>query len=451
VANQFVDKEGKVNSLHKPVSRKRQIIAAVIGNTLEWYDFIVYGFMTSIISKLFFPADGNEFISLLMATATFGVGFFMRPVGGVLLGIYADRKGRKAAMQLIMAIMALVSLLIACAPPYAAIGIAAPVLIVIARLLQGFATGGEYASATAFLVETAPPAQRGLYGSWQLVGQMLAILGGAGMGALITHNLDQGQLESWGWRLPFLLGLLIAPVGLWIRRYMDETEAFVAASPEEASDGSLGGQLQRNHRHILLTIGLTIPGTAAFYVLLVNMPAYVHRQFGLPLDQAFAIQMLAVAWMTLLIPLSGALSDRIGRRPLLLWPYFGLLLLVYPGFSWLAAAPSIERLLVVQLLFCTMLGLSYGPAPTAMSELFPVKVRSTGVSIGYNLAVMIFGGFAPFIVTWLAGSTGSPIAPVYYLLLSTALGVLACYFLPRGRAVTGDDALPAIPLGQPPH
>ncbi|WP_374557178.1 MFS transporter [Aquitalea pelogenes] len=440
-----------MNSTHKPVSRKRQILAAVIGNTLEWYDFIVYGFMTSIISKLFFPADGNEFISLLMATATFGVGFFMRPVGGVLLGIYADRKGRKAAMQLIMAIMALVSLLIACAPPYAAIGIAAPFLIVLARLLQGFATGGEYASATAFLVEAAPPHQRGLYGSWQLVGQMLAILGGAGMGALITHNLDQGQLENWGWRLPFVVGLLIAPVGLWIRRYMDETEAFVDAAQAEVSDEapSMPAALQQNRRQILLTIGLTIPGTAAFYVLLVNMPAYVHRQFGLPLDQVFSIQMLVVAWMTLLIPLSGALSDRIGRRPLLLWPYVGLLLAVYPGFAWLAAAPGIERLLMVQLLFCTLLGLSFGPAPTAVSELFPVKVRSTGVSIGYNLAVMLFGGFAPFIVTWLSGATGSPIAPVYYLLFSTALGVVACYYLPKAEA--GTQPRPdAIPVGQHP-
>lgn len=440
-----------MNSTHKPVSRKRQILAAVIGNTLEWYDFIVYGFMTSIISKLFFPADGNEFISLLMATATFGVGFFMRPVGGVLLGIYADRKGRKAAMQLIMAIMALVSLLIACAPPYAAIGVAAPMLIVLARLLQGFATGGEYASATAFLVEAAPPHQRGLYGSWQLVGQMLAILGGAGMGALITHNLDQGQLENWGWRLPFVVGLLIAPVGLWIRRYMDETEAFVDASQADAKTeaSSMPAALQQNRRQILLTIGLTIPGTAAFYVLLVNMPAYAHRQFGLPLDQVFSIQMLVVAWMTVLIPLSGALSDRIGRRPLLLWPYVGLLLAVYPGFAWLAAAPGIERLLLVQLLFCTLLGLSFGPAPTAVSELFPVRVRSTGVSIGYNLAVMLFGGFAPFIVTWLSGSTGSPIAPVYYLLFSTALGVVACYFLPRGEA--GTRSRPdGIPAGQHP-
>jgi len=425
-----------MTQLMQPISRQRQIVAAIIGNTLEWYDFIVYGFMTGIISRLFFPADGNEFVSLLMTTATFGVGFFMRPVGGVLLGIYADHKGRKAAMQLIMAIMALVSLLIACAPPYAAIGVAAPVLIVFARLLQGFATGGEYASSTAFLIEVAPAHRRGLYGSWQLVGQMLAILGGAGMGALITHHLDQGQLESWGWRLPFLVGLLIAPVGWWIRRYMDESEAFVQTRQETAQEDDLGGRLQQNRRNILLTIGLTIPGTSAFYVLLINMPGYVHRQFGLPQDQAFAIQMLAVGWMAILIPLSGAWSDRIGRRPLLLWPYFAFLLLAYPGFAWLADAPSIGRLLVVQLVFCTLMGLAYGPAPTAVSELFPARMRSTGVSIGYNLAVMIFGGFAPFIVTWLGGASGSPIAPVYYLLLSTALGVVACYFLPAGRPAT---------------
>ena len=200
------------------VSRTRQVVAAVIGNALEWYDFIVYGFLASIIARQFFPSE-DEYASLLMALATFGVGFFMRPVGGILLGIYADRKGRKAAMQLIIRLMTVSIALIAFAPNYAAIGMGAPLLIVVARMLQGFATGGEYASATAFLVESAPAHRKGLYGSWQLVGQCLAVFGGAAMVALVTHFFSPETLDLWGWRLPFVLGLLIGPVGLWIRRH----------------------------------------------------------------------------------------------------------------------------------------------------------------------------------------------------------------------------------------
>jgi MFS family permease len=220
----------------RAVSRNHQVAAAVIGNALEWYDFIVYGFLSSLIARLFFPAE-SAYASLLMALATFGVGFFMRPVGGVLLGMYADRKGRKAAMQLIIALMTLAIALIAFAPDYAAIGVGAPALIVVARMLQGFATGGEYASATAFLVESAPANRRGLYGAWQLFGQCLAVFAGAGMGALVTHNLSPEALDAWGWRVPFLLGLLIGPVGLWMRRHMEETEDFVRASSQEKPVG----------------------------------------------------------------------------------------------------------------------------------------------------------------------------------------------------------------------
>ena len=191
--------------------RTRQIIAAVIGNALEWYDFVVYGFFTVIISRLFFPAQ-SEYASLLLTMATFGVGFFMRPVGGIGLGVYADRRGRKAALQLIIGLMTLSMAIIACAPPYAAIGIAAPLLVVLARLLQGFATGGEFASATAFLVESAPAPRRGFYGSLQMVGQSVAALGGAIAGALVTYTLTPAQIDSWGWRLPFLFGLIIGPV-----------------------------------------------------------------------------------------------------------------------------------------------------------------------------------------------------------------------------------------------
>lgn len=403
-------------------SRSRQVTAAVIGNALEWYDFIVYGFLSSIIARLFFPA-GDEYASLLMALATFGVGFFMRPVGGVLLGLYADRKGRKAAMQLIILLMTLSIAMIAFAPDYAAIGIGAPLLIVIARLLQGFATGGEYASATAFLVECAPANRRGLYGAWQLFGQCLAVFAGAGMGALVTHNLSPEALDSWGWRLPFILGLLIGPVGLWIRRYMEESEDFLAAQQSAEPGQGLFAVIRGNLRAVLATMASTINGTVAFYVVLVNMPTFAHKQFGLALDQVFIVQMLAVGLMTLVIPLAGLLSDRLGRRPVLFAGMLGFFLLVYPLYGWVAAAPSVERLLIMQLLLCSCMGLFFGPTPTAMAEQFPTKVRSTGLAVAYNIAVMLFGGFAPFIVTWLTQTTGTPVAPAYYVLFASLIGL----------------------------
>lgn len=403
-------------------SRSRQVTAAVIGNALEWYDFIVYGFLSSIIARLFFPA-GDEHASLLMALATFGVGFFMRPVGGVLLGIYADRKGRKAAMQLIILLMTLSIAMIAFAPDYAAIGIGAPLLIVVARLLQGFATGGEYASATAFLVECAPANRRGLYGAWQLFGQCLAVFAGAGMGALVTHNLSPEALDSWGWRLPFILGLLIGPVGLWIRRHLEESEDFLAAQQSAEPGQGLFAVIRGNLRAVLATMASTINGTVAFYVVLVNMPTFAHKQLGLALDQVFMVQMLAVGLMTLVIPLAGLLSDRLGRRPVLLAGMLGFFLLVYPLYGWVAAAPSVERLLIMQLLLCSCMGLFFGPTPTAMAEQFPTKVRSTGLAVAYNIAVMLFGGFAPFIVTWLTQTTGTPVAPAYYVLFASLIGL----------------------------
>ncbi|MCM2318605.1 Predicted arabinose efflux permease, MFS family [Pseudomonas linyingensis] len=403
-------------------SRSRQVTAAVIGNALEWYDFIVYGFLSSIIARLFFPAD-NEHTSLLMALATFGVGFFMRPVGGVLLGLYADRKGRKAAMQLIILLMTVSIAMIAFAPGYAAIGIGAPLLIVIARMLQGFATGGEYASATAFLVECAPANRRGLYGAWQLFGQCLAVFAGAGMGALVTHTLTPEALDSWGWRVPFILGLLIGPVGLWIRRHMEETEDFVAAQKSSEPGQGLLATIRGNLRAVLATMCSTINGTVAFYVVLVNMPTFAHKQLGLPLDQVFMVQMLAVALMTVVIPMAGLLSDRLGRRPVLFAGMLAFFLLIYPLYVWVAAVPSVERLLIMQLLLCSAMGLFFGPTPTAMAEQFPTKVRSTGLAVAYNIAVMLFGGFAPFIVTWLTQASGTPVAPAYYVLFASLIGL----------------------------
>lgn len=411
------------------VSRTRQVVAAVIGNALEWYDFIVYGFLASIIARQFFPAE-DEYASLLMALATFGVGFFMRPVGGILLGIYSDRKGRKAAMQLIILLMTVSIALIAFAPNYAAIGMGAPLLIVVARMLQGFATGGEYASATAFLVESAPAHRKGLYGSWQLVGQCLAVFGGAAMVALVTRLFSPEVLDLWGWRLPFLIGLLIGPVGLWIRKHMDEPQAFIEARRQVRGKGPTLMQVVRDHRRsILVSMGLCCGSTVSFYVVLVNMPTFAHKNLGLPLDQVLLVQMLAVALMTVVIPLSGALSDRLGRRPVLLAFSLAFFVMVYPLYVWVAVAPSIERLLVMQVLLCTAIGGFFGPAPTALAEQFPVEVRSTGVSVAYNVAVMVFGGFAPLIVTWLSKVLGTPVAPAFYVLFACLLTLLGTYCL----------------------
>jgi MFS family permease len=404
-----------------------QIVAAVIGNALEWYDFIVFGFFTVIIARLFFPAD-SQYASLLLTTATFGVGFFMRPVGGILLGIYADRRGRKASLLLIIGLMTLAIAMIGLAPTYAAIGVAAPALIVIARLLQGFSAGGEFASSTAFLIESAPPQRRGFYGSWQMVGQGLAVLTGALLGALITRALSPEAIESWGWRVPFLFGLVIGPLGLYIRRRLDETTAFLAARRADQQH-KLGAALTVHFRQALATFGLIICGTISFYVILLYMPTFARTQLHLPLDQAFFAQAISLACMIVLIPMFGALSDHIGRRPIMIGALILYFVLSYPLFSWMYANPSFSSLIVVQILLCSLLGAFFGPMSTASAEQFQVHVRSTGLGIAYNLAVMIFGGFAPFFVTWLIQVTGLPVAPAFYVMFGAAAGLLASLFL----------------------
>ena len=405
-----------------------QVAAAMIGNALEWYDFIIFGVLTVVISRLFFPAE-SQYASLLLTTATFGVGFFMRPVGGILLGIYADHKGRKAALLLIIVLMTAAIAMIGFAPTYAAIGVAAPLIIVLARLLQGFATGGEFASATSFLIESAPAHRRGFYGSWQMVGQGLAVLVGALLGALLTRSLAPETLDSWGWRVPFLLGLVIGPVGLFIRRHLQETEAFVEARAAATVRQGFGTTLATHLREVLVCMGLTTSGTISFYVILLYMPTFARTQLHLPLDQAFIAQSIGLVCMIVLTPLSGALSDRIGRKPIIIAALSLYLALVYPLFNWVYDNPSFGSLMIVQIVLCCSLGVFLGPISTAGAEQFAARSRSTGLGIAYNLAVMIFGGFAQFFVTWLIEATGSPIAPSFYVMFGAAIGVVAAFFL----------------------
>jgi MFS family permease len=410
-----------------PAPKPFQIAAAVIGNALEWYDFIVFGFFAVIIARLFFPAE-SQYASLLLTTATFGVGFFMRPVGGILLGIYADRRGRKASLLLIIALMTVAIAIIALAPTYASIGIAAPALIVLARLLQGFSAGGEFASATAFLIESAPAQRRGFYGSWQMVGQGLAVLTGALLGAFITRVLTPEALDGWGWRVPFLFGLVIGPLGLYIRRRLDETAAFLATRGVEQQQ-ALGAALAAHLRGVLSTFGIVISGTISFYVILLYMPTIARTQLQLPLDQAFSAQAIGLACMIVLIPIFGALSDHIGRRPIIMGALLLYLLLTYPLFSWMYSNPSFASLIITQVALCSLLGAFFGPMSTALAEQFQTHVRSTALGTAYNIAVMVFGGFAPFFVTWLMQATGLPVAPAFYVMFGAAAGLVASLLL----------------------
>ena len=409
-------------------SKTTQIAAAVIGNAFEWYDFIAFGFLTVVIARLFFPTD-SQYASLSLTTATFGVGFFMRPVGGLVLGMYADRKGRKAALQLIIGLMTVAIAMIAFAPTYETVGIAAPLIIVVARLLQGFATGGEFASATVFLIESAPSHRRGFYGSWQMVGQGFAVLIGALLGALVTRGLSPDALDSWGWRVPFLFGLVIGPIGLYIRRYLSETNAFVEARSASSNEPRLMTTLSTHLKEKLVCIGTITFGTIAFYVILVYMPTFARTQLHLQLDEAFAAQSIGLVWMIVLIPVFGLLCDRIGRKPIMIVALVLYLMLAYPLFSWVSRNPSFGDLVLMQVILCGILAAFYGPVSTVLAEQFPARTRSTRLSIAYNIAVMVFGGFAQFFVTWLIEVTGSPIAPAFYVMFGAAVGLLAAFFL----------------------
>jgi len=410
----------------QPAIKPFQVAAAVIGNALEWYDFLVFGFFTVIIARLFFPSD-TQYASLLLTTATFGVGFFMRPVGGILLGIYADRRGRKAALLLVIALMTIAIAMIAFAPTYAAIGVGAPLIIVLARLLQGFSAGGEFASATAF--ESAPAQQRGFYGSWQMVGQGVAVLIGAILGTVLTRSLTPEALDGWGWRIPFLFGLIIGPLGLYIRRNLDETSTFLQSRRSSTGGQSSGSLLASHVKEMFACLGMVVSGTISFYVILIYIPTFARTQLHLPLDQAFLAQSIGLACEVVMIPIFGALSDRVGRKPVMIAALVLDLLVTYPLFSWVSASPSFGALLTMQIILCSLFGVFNGPDFDGIGRAVSDTRAFDRPCHLLQFAVMLFGGFAQFFVTWLLQATGTPIAPAYYLMFGAAVGLLSIVFL----------------------
>ncbi|WP_186104863.1 MFS transporter [Burkholderia gladioli] len=373
---------------------RRLIAAAAVGNALEFYDFTVYSYFALLIGRLFFPV-GSAFGELMLAVASFGAGFVTRPLGGVVIGIYADRAGRRSAMILTLLLMALGTAMIAAAPTYAQAGLAAPVILVLARLLQGFASGGEVGASTTLLIEQAPPHRRGFYASFQFSSQGLAALAGALTGAVLNATLSAPQLDSWGWRVPFVIGTLFVPLGYWLRRH---------------------------RRALFAGLGLTIGGTATHYIIVFYMAIYGVRTLHLPAWIAMLAGCVAGMALMLVSPLGGALADRIGRKPVAGWSRLVLTLAIYPAFVALNRWPGAASLLGAIAVLSVVHALYCGATAPMLGELFPRAVRATGGALVYSLGVAIFGGFAQFIVTWLIAATGDPTAPAWYAI---ACGMLS--------------------------
>lgn len=399
-------------------SLRRAIAATTIGNALEFFDFTVYGFLAVIIGKLFFPTvDSNS--QLLLAVASFGVGFVMRPFGGILIGAHADRAGRKKAMTLTISLMAVGCAMIAFAPTYAAIGIAAPLLIVAARLIQGLSAGGEVGASTTLLVELATPANRGYMASWQFASQGLGVLLGAAMVAGLTCSLTTQAMASWGWRLPFVAGLAIAPVGVYIRRHLEESLQVAPAGATRKHESSLRILCKEHGRTVMAAILSLVGTTSAAYVVTFYMPTYAVRELGLSPAAALSGAALTGLISFSFAPLVGKLSDAVGRKPLILCGRIALAALIYPGFRWLNASPDPIVLHLVLAAFTLVLVFQSVPSITMLPEMFPKAVRASGMSLVYGIGVALFGGLAPLISTWLVQFTGNKLAPAWYLVFVT--------------------------------
>lgn len=401
------------SELQPSAMSRRAVGAAIFGNVLEWYDFAIYGYVATIIARQFFPS-GDDTSALLATFATFGIGFVARPLGGIIIGRMGDKIGRKAALLVTVLLMAVGTIGIGVIPNYQSIGLVAPLLLVVCRLMQGFAAGGEWGSATAFIVEWAPERRRGFFGSFQQASVAGGLLLGSAVAATCSTILSVDQMESWGWRLPFLLGILLVPIGIYMRSNIEETPHFRQAqeAPANPQPETPGWILAAK------AFGFTILWTVSYYVILYYMPTFTEKQVGLSRSAALWSNSLGLVILVVAIPIMGMWSDRIGRKPLLLACCVAFALLTYPLFALMLSSASIIAVVFVQLVFGLMIALFSGPGPAAIAEIFPTATRSTWMSTGYSLATTIFGGFAPFIATWLIGRTGSAISPTYYLIVA---------------------------------
>ncbi|RKF49527.1 MFS transporter [Paraburkholderia fungorum] len=414
----------------RPESRFRAVFRVVSGNFLEMYDFTVYAYYAGAIAHTFFPAD-NEFVSLLLALSVFGAGFLMRPIGALVLGAYIDRHGRRKGLILSLSLMAVGTACVALVPGYATIGIAAPVIVLIGRLLQGFSAGVELGGVSVYLAEIAPPGKRGFFCSWQSGSQQVAVIFAASLGVLLNQLLPASEVSAWGWRIPFLIGCLIVPFLLFIRRTLRETDEF-AARKHHPRFGEIMKSMSDNAGLIVMGMGLVVMTTASFYLITTYTPTFGKTVLHLSAVDSLVVTVCVGISNLIWLPVSGAVSDRVGRRPILLLFTVLTMATSYPAMRWLVAAPSFERLLLVELWFSVLYAWYNGAMVVALTELMPAHVRTTGFSMAYSLATLV-GGFTPAVSTSLIHFTGDKAAPGAWMGMAGLCGAVATLLLYRSR------------------
>ena len=414
-------------------SKVGAVLRVTSGNFLEQFDFFLFGFYATYIAKTFFPA-ASEFASLMQTFAVFGAGFLMRPLGAIILGAYIDKVGRRKGLIATLALMASGTILIAFVPSYASIGLFAPALVLVGRLLQGFSAGAELGGVSVYLSEISTPGNKGFYVSWQSASQQVSIVVAAALGFVINRWLTPDEIGDWGWRLPFFIGCIIVPVIFVLRRSLAETEEFLARKHHPST--------REVFRSMFDNFGIVVAGmlmvamtTTTFYLITVYTPTFGRSVLKLTSADSLIVTFCVGISNFIWLPIGGALSDRIGRKSILIATTVLTILLAYPLMSWLAAAPSFMRMLDVLLVFSALYGLYNGAMVVALTEVMPVQVRVVGFSLAYSLATAIFGGFTPAISTWLIEMSKDKAAPGYWLTIAAVCGLVATLILFRKRSV----------------
>ena len=409
--------------------RRRAIISSAVGNFVELYDFLIYGLFATQIAATFFPKT-DPTAALLQAFAIYGVGFFMRPVGAIVIGAYGDRKGRKNALVLTVGLMAAATALTGLIPSYTSIGIAAPILLLLCRLVQGFSTGGEWGGAATFLVEYSPPGKRGLIGSVQQFSVGVALITGTLTAAVLNGWLSKEAMIEWGWRIPFLIGFVLAPVGLYLRARVAESPAYSrTVEKKQVAHSPVLESLSTHRIPVLAAFGLSAIGTVGNYTYNIYLPTMATKTLNIAGSAAYTSAVVAAVILTVLTPVTGWLSDLIGRKPLLLASAILYGVLSFPMFVYLTGTPDGTKLLLVQGFSAVLLAMYAGPLCAILAELFPTKVRFTALSIGYGMSVTLFGGFAPFIAQYLIDTTKNPVSPSFFLIFAAIVSTVTLLLL----------------------